>query len=102
MVLKLPRWAQEHIQHINRLRFQAEQKLKEYRDSLTPSPVYVREPLTENKHFLQTDSVTFEVDGGTLEACVDDGNLTVRGSGIRSSLAVRPHVSNVVSIGLVE
>lgn len=49
MVLKLPQWAQKHIQHINGLRLRAELELTSFLSTQTRSKVYTRVGLMSKK-----------------------------------------------------
>lgn len=98
MVLRLPAWAQEHINNINRLRFRAEQHLKKYLDDQTPSKVFISEDLSEHKSYIQNDQVTFELSTGNQIQVRHEGNsIRIMGIGF-GELEIKPHVSNVVSI----
>jgi hypothetical protein len=101
MVLKLPQWAQEFINHINRLRFEAEQRLKKSLDGQTPSNVFVWEPWVKagkDKVFIQSDQVAFKLStGNVIQVRAEGDHVTVMGIGF-GELTIKPHVSNVVTI----
>jgi hypothetical protein len=100
MVLKLPAWAQKHIQLINGLRFNAEQRLKEYLDGQTPSKVSLWAPLNDERKYIQDDRVYFELDNGR-KICVNlsGDRIEVTGYGC-GPLEITPHVSNQISVKL--
>lgn len=100
MVLKLPAWVQNHIQRINGLRFEAEQRLKKYLDDQTPSKVSVRYPLSSERKFIQEDFIFFELDNGQkIRVAPCGGHIEVIGVGL-GALEIIPAASNAVSIKL--
>ena len=70
-IAKLPKWAQEQLKDFDRRAFVAERSLREYRDSLTPSDIFVEEYDGEQskmvKRFIQSHKVTIERNGVHLE-----------------------------------
>jgi hypothetical protein len=99
-VLKLPVWAQEHIQLINKLRLQAEDKLKCFLDGQSPTNVYVWESGSEEERFryIQSDQVVFELENGNQIQVRNEGDsVRIMGIGF-GELTIKPHVSNVVGI----
>lgn len=102
LVLKLPQWAQAHIQHINGLRLQAETLLKRFLDEQTPSKVYTWEPGREDetKRYVQDDRVYFELkDGRRICVALKDDCVELTGYSF-GNLQITPHVSNQISVRL--
>lgn len=67
MLAKLPKWAQKHIEDLDRRAVVAERNLREYRDSQTPSDIFVEGFDDESKKivrtYLQTNKVDVERNG---------------------------------------
>jgi hypothetical protein len=100
MVLKLPAWAQKHIQLINGLRFQAEQLLKRFLDFQTPSKIYIWEPSVDSKKFIQDDRVYFEFKDGRRICVALKGDCVELTGYSFGNLEITPHVANQISVKL--
>ena len=73
-IAKLPKWAKERLEDLERLTRVAEAALKEFNDAQTPSEFYVEERLslgegsdTYAKRYIQTYKMSVEHDGVKLD-----------------------------------
>ena len=74
-IAKLPKWAKEHIEDVERQRDAAVHQLNRFCDEQTPSAFYVEDhPCiggksgpSEKRHYLQTHKVAIEYKGVVLE-----------------------------------
>jgi len=75
---KLPKYAQEHIEELQRDRDLAIKKLNDFLDSQTPSPIYVDDMIAfsggpkQIRQYVHGQRVFFEKDGVTLEVSLFD------------------------------
>jgi hypothetical protein len=100
MVSRLPVWVKDHVNRANRLRFDAEERLKRHLDTQSPTSVYVWElgSNEERKYYIQSDQVTFELkNGNKIQIRNEVDSVRIMGIGF-GELSIKPHVSNVVGI----
>ena len=95
----LPKWAQQHIADCERRCNEAENRLRDYLDSQTPSALYVPSGIRE-KSYIQNDRVRFKLKRGEITVAINtDGNfLECHASYSSARLIVVPRVSNVVCL----
>ena len=78
---KLPKWAQEHIESLQRERDTAVKTLKDFEDSQTPSPIYFDELVsdgesigpTHRKRYVQSHDINIEIHGVHLRVATAYG-----------------------------
>jgi hypothetical protein len=83
-IVKLPKWAQDHITRLERRADGAENLLSEYVDDQTPSKVWHEDLLAGSKQYVQTRKVIIEHADVILEVNTYDDDriqLTWRPSG---------------------
>lgn len=105
-IAKLPKWAQDHIARIERRRADAVRQLEEYCDTVTPSPIKFdnwRINDGEKVKYIQADEITFQLaERRSISVRIDEGQLRLMGTGDFRGLFIKPHVSNVVMVGVYE
>jgi hypothetical protein len=99
-VTKLPKWAQEHIQTIERQRDHATATLKKFLDSQTPSSFFVEEFVQSGtiKHYIQTNKITVKLDNDKeiyINKEQDGSFYLASGWG---GLQIEPSASNAIRI----
>jgi hypothetical protein len=68
MLAKLPKWAQKHIEDLDRRVVISERTLKEYRDVQTPSEFFVEDWTGKTtRNYIQTHKVAVERNGIRLD-----------------------------------
>lgn len=106
---RLPKWAQEHIQSLQRQRDEAVTALRGYLDNQTVSSLYTDTALCLGdqpggrgvsfvKHWIQADRVTFQLTDGEIQVRAVDGFDRIEIYALQSGLCIVPKVTNVVSI----
>ena len=79
---KLPRWAQEHIENLQRERDVAVQTLKQFEDSQTPSAIFYEDAVcdgeksgpTFRRKYIQNHAVQIEAHGISLRVSTEHGD----------------------------
>lgn len=110
-IAKLPKWARDHIQRIERERDGAVCERKRTLDSQTSSPIYYGGFMDSGKKFIQTDEVTFTIGQQVygehqwpkeIRARIQNGRLRLMGAGVCGTLEIIPNCSNVIEIGILD
>ena len=105
---KLPRYAQDFIQDLQRQRDVAVEKLDQFTDGQTKSRIYVHDfsctdsPPEFRKKYVQAsriDMVLSENEEDVLQFDLKDGCVSVNG---RARLSIKPCASNVIEISMEE
>jgi hypothetical protein len=81
-IAKLPKWAQDHIQNIERERFTAVRALNEYCDETTKSPFVIEDSVctgestgpSTKRRYIQAPSMKVEYGGVELRISANDYN----------------------------
>lgn len=113
---KLPRWAQRHIEELQRQRDEAVRELNEWVDHQTPSPIFINEYVgigeqrgpSEKRRYIQGRGLSIEWQGVSLDILLakddsqrDDG-IEIRWGGERrlsgSMVAMIPKSFQMVSL----
>jgi hypothetical protein len=93
---KLPKWAQEHIEKIERERDQAIKALNEYVDNQTVSPFYVEDYVSTGEErgpsykrsYIQTHKMTIEHEGVELNVLLREGYIDLQWNGMKYHLDI--------------
>jgi hypothetical protein len=99
-ITKLPKWAQEHIQTIERQRDFAIKTLDDFINTQTPSDFFVDEFSQKGtiKHYIQTRKITVKLDNGKeiyINKEQDGSFYLASGWG---GLQIEPSASNAIRI----
>lgn len=109
-IRKLPKWAQQHIQDLERRADSAEKRLCKYLDQQTESPFFTEDHVNSQRRFLQTNSVYVRNNGIELHVLLPRGvqgregiELTwhVERRGRYEDAALLPRASNSVTLDRV-
>jgi hypothetical protein len=107
-ILRLPKWAQEHITDLRRERALAVEALRRFEREQKPGPIWVQDHQcfgestgpTEVKRYIDAHSVMFSLGDNNVELGFElDGKLVLRTGGFHV-LVIIPKVSNAVEIRL--
>lgn len=79
-VTKLPKWAQDHIEHLVRERDAAQNRLNEYIDSKTKSMIWVDDCYPSRKRYIQSRTVVI-CTAVMLEVQIKDDDIRLQWSG---------------------
>jgi hypothetical protein len=96
-IAKLPKWAQEHIENLQRERDGAIRALKKWTDSQTPSPIFVDE-YANGKRYVQSTKLSVEWRGVWLELLLPDAHDPSRDQGINLNWGVGVGLGERLSI----
>lgn len=111
---RLPKWAQRHIRDLSRERDDALRQLNELLDCETESPFYTQDILPSSrgnlsvKRYIQTNSVTVEDGGVTLEVLLPGGIQGRQGIELRwqseanKEVGILPVASNCLTLKAVQ